>query len=379
MTKEPTSQASRAETASQRSVLLRDYMQQVEPTDNLPQDDLRPVLLGLFGEIGSVMATHKKRHREKETYAGYENAVVEEFGDALWYFTALCRRLENRIDEIFSQTVHGEGYENMIFVSDVSPLEAIFRLGEAAASLLAIRRHDDQARVLLHTFADQYLHAIQTAGVPLAQIVSTNAEKARGRFLESDYATLPTFDSTFPEEERLPGHFEVTITQRRSGRSYLQWNGVFIGDPLTDSISDPDGYRFHDVFHLAHAAILHWSPIFRALIKQKRKSDPKVDEAQDGGRATVVEEGLTAWIFSRAKHLHFLEGQNNISFDLLKTVQQFVQGYEVEDCPLKLWERAILKGYEVFRLVRDNNGGIVVGDRKDRTIEYKSNAGGLRL
>jgi hypothetical protein len=43
-------------------------------------------------------------------------------------------------------------------------------------------------------------------------------------------------------------------------------NGVFIGDPLTDNIRDPDGYRFHDVFHFARAAILHWSPTFRALI-----------------------------------------------------------------------------------------------------------------
>ena len=43
----------------------------------------------------------------------------------------------------------------------------------------------------------------------------------------------------------------------------------------------------------------------------------------------------------------------------------------MEACPLKLWERAILKGYEVFRLVRDNKGGIVVGDRGNRTIKYK--------
>ncbi len=151
----------------------------------------------------------------------------------------------------------------------------------------------------------------------------------------------------------------------------MQWNGVFIGAPLTDSILDPDGYRFHDVFHFAHASILHWSPTFRGLIKQKRKSEPKLREAEDGGRAIVIEEGLTAWIFSRAKHLNFFEGQNSVSFDLLKTVQQFVQGYEVENCPLKLWEQAILKGYEVFRQVRDNNGGIVIGDRDTRTIEYK--------
>lgn len=97
-----------------------------------------------------------------------------------------------------------------------------------------------------------------------------------------------------------------------------------------------------------------------------------VDEAQDSGRAIVVEEGLTAWIFSRAKELNFFAGQNGISFDLLKTVQQFVSGYEVEACPLSLWEIAILKGYEVFRQVKQNSGGVVIGDRAARTINYRT-------
>jgi len=109
----------------------------------------------------------------------------------------------------------------------------------------------------------------------------------------------------------------------------------------------------------------------RALIRQKRKSVPDFDEAQDGGRAIVVEEGLTAWIFSRAKDLDFFEGQNGVSFDMLKTVEGFVKGYEVERCPLRLWERAILDGYSVFRKVRENGGGVVIGDRSSRTIEYR--------
>ena len=190
------------------------------------------------------------------------------------------------------------------------------------------------------------MRALQETGASFSKIVSMNLAKTHGRFLGPDPATLPTFDSNFPGRGKTPPTFRDKVTQRRSGQSYLQWNGVFVGDPLTDNILDPDGYRFHDVFHFSHAAILHWSPTFRALIKQKRKSDQEIDEAQDGGRAIVVEEGLTAWIFSCAKQLDFLEGQNSLSFDLLKTVQQFVQGYEVEECPLKLWEMAILKGYE---------------------------------
>jgi len=82
-------------------------MSQVEPTDKLALDDLQPILLGLFGEVGSIMATAKKFHREGEAYASYRYAVEEEFGDALWYFTALCRRLAMRVDEILAAAPSG--------------------------------------------------------------------------------------------------------------------------------------------------------------------------------------------------------------------------------------------------------------------------------
>ena len=97
-----------------------------------------------------------------------------------------------------------------------------------------------------------------------------------------------------------------------------------------------------------------------------------IDEAQDGGRAIVVEEGLSAWLFTRAKELRFFEGQTSLSFDLLKTVNEFVQGYEVQVCPLRLWEDAILQGYSVFRDVRAQNGGVVIGDRTARTLRFRS-------
>lgn len=372
--------------SSEGTILLHDYMREVEPTDKLPIDNLNPVLMGLFGEVGGIMATTKKYTREDEAYAGYQQAVEEEFGDALWYFTTLCRRLGMGVDNIFSNVSNHDKYDRCIAASDlldgpvshissVSQLptldETLLNLGKAMTALLVIESSNDNTRDLLIKFADHYLQALQAAGVSFSKIARMNIEKTRGRFLDPVDSDLPTFDSKFPDEERLPAQFEIKITERKSGQSYMQWNDVFIGEPLTDSILDPDGYRFHDVFHFTHAAILHWSPTFRGLIRQKRKSDPKYDEAEDGGRAIVVEEGLTAWIFSCAKHLNFFDGHNSISFDLLKTVKQFVHGYEVENCPLKLWEQAILEGYKVFRQVRKHNGGIVVGDRNARTIEYK--------
>ena len=79
---------------------------------------------------------------------------------------------------------------------------------------------------------------------------------------------------------------------------------------------------------------------------------------------------MTAWIFTRAKELNFFEGQDRVSLGMLKTIGEFVTGYEVSHCPLKLWERAILEGYGVFRQIRDAEGGWVIGDRALRTIRY---------
>ena len=57
-------------------VNLSEYEMAVQPTDRLAYDDLRPVLMGLFGEVGSIMAPAKKLHREKEAFLkGYVSAV----------------------------------------------------------------------------------------------------------------------------------------------------------------------------------------------------------------------------------------------------------------------------------------------------------------
>jgi NTP pyrophosphatase (non-canonical NTP hydrolase) len=370
---------------SRSAIRLEEYVDETIETDRLDKGDLQPILFGLFGEVGGIMAAIKKHKRERSAFVGYRHAVVEEFGDALWYFTALSRRVGVRIDAVFAAATQNGRYTKTITandllagavaeVSSVTLLPALDQtlknLGIATAALFS-NETSAPPRELFVNFADAYLQALGAANVSFAEVVRGNLLKVRGRFLNPDLERLPTFDDAFPVDERLPDTFEITIRERRSGQSCLQWNGVYIGDPLTDNIRDPDGYRFHDVFHFANAAILHWSPTFRALIKHKRKSNPRVDEEQDSGRAIVIEEGISAWIFSRAKLLSLFEGQTDVSFDMLKTVSQFVSGYEVDVIPLKLWEDAILQGYAAFRQVRSNNGGVLVGNRGTRTLTYK--------
>lgn len=367
-------------------VLLSEYEQAIAPTDRFAHSEVTPILLGLFGEVGSVMSTSKKLHREKSAFTGFQRDVEEELGDTLWYVAALCRRLDVKLSDMFTQVLGGSGYAvsiaanadpahpvvQVMTTKDIAPLDSVLlRLGEQTSRLLRIDVADDTAKDKVLNFVQVYIEAVQAAGVSFSAVLTNNMAKACGRFITPDPDELPDFDADFPIEEQLPRTFEIEISQRADGRSYLRWNGVFIGDPLSDNIADEDGYRFHDVFHFANSAILHWSPTFRALIKHKRKSRKDVDEAQDSGRAIVIDEGLSAYIFSYAKSVNFFEDQKTVSFDLLKAVRNFVRGYEVEACPLHLWEHAILQGYEVFREVRKNNGGIIVGNRDERTLRYK--------
>jgi hypothetical protein len=127
--------------------------------------------------------------------------------------------------------------------------------------------------------------------VSLEEVAFQNLQKTKSRWPQPDERIFPPlFDEDEDPEERLPRRVEMNIMERGfDGKQYvrMQWNGVNIGDRLTDNKTEPDDYRFHDVFHMACAAILGWSPVTRALLKVKRKRNPGVDENQDGARAQL--------------------------------------------------------------------------------------------
>ena len=111
------------------------------------------------------------------------------------------------------------------------------------------------------------------------------------------------FDDHAELDERLPRQLTIEIFERQvRGQTYVfqRCNSVNIGDRLTDNAMTADDYRFHDVFHYAYVAVLGWSPVTRALLRLKRKSQPAIDEAQGRrARATLIEEGIATWIFGR--------------------------------------------------------------------------------
>src|SRR5258708_5446053 len=160
-----------------------------------------------------------------------------------------------------------------------------------------------------------------------------------------------------------------------AGQVVIRFNGVFIGDRLTDNSNEPDDYRFHDVFHLSYVAHLGWSPVIRALLKVKRKSKPRIDENEDGARAIIIEEGIATWIFNHAKKRDFYVGvePGRLEYGLLKQVRGMVGGYEVEKCPPWQWELAILEGFRIFRELRkpENRGGRIIVRLNQHSIDFQ--------
>lgn len=284
-----------------------DYQRQALRSDQVSSGANRIIvpLLGLAGEAGTLLSEYKKYLRDGSANVWHKDHVAEELGDLLWYIANLASKYD----------------------------------------------------------------------LDLGVIAEGNLAKARGRWIHrgrgADLGPAPEFDAGFPAGERLPRQFEVEITEtREDGAIWVRGMiaGQQVGAPLTDNAYAGDGYRFHDVFHLAYAAVLGWSPVTRSLLKRKRKSDPTVDEVEDGGRAIAIEEGLSAIIFSYAQEHALLEGVRALDEPLLKLITRVTAPLEVARCAPGEWETAVLTGFDVWRALVARGGGRVRLDLDARAI-----------
>ncbi len=289
-----------------------EYQDAAVQTDQAPSkstDDIKSLLiplLGLAGESGSLLTEYKKRLRDGEAYKIFHERIAEEIGDILWYLANIASKEGLNLDEI------------------------------AKANLLKTKdRWHEQA---------------------------------------SDLFGPKLLDDGFPDRERFPRNFEVNVVSERSGTGktvvQLYYKGDMLGDSLTDNAYEDDGYRLHDVFHLSFVAILGWSPVMRKLFKCKRKSVSDIDENEDGGRANVIDEAIAALIFNEAKKNSFFDGVDSVEYSLLRSIKDLTTHLEVSRCSAKQWEVAILKGFEIWRQLKNCHIGVIKVDLIKKTIEF---------
>lgn len=266
-------------------------------------------LLGLAGEVGELISAYKKKLRDGDSHMRFKERAAEELGDVLWYLATTARKFD----------------------------------------------------------------------LDLTEVARRNLEKTRARWGApgEDGPPLPPtphlFDAECVEQERLPRLFvaefrDVEKDGHRRIRVFVA--GKQMGDPLSDNAHPGDGYRFHDVFHLACAAVLGWSPVTRRNLGCKRRNDPVVDEVEDGGRAIVTEEGISALVFAYASDHKHLAGVSSLDYELLKAIRIMTSRLEVSVCTTGEWEHAILLGYKVWRQVAENGGGKVEVDLDSRRLTY---------
>lgn len=296
---------------------LDEYQQRALSTDKTLGESSGRVtsLLGLAGEVGELLAEVKKGRRAGARYEVLDRRVEEELGDLLWYVASVASHYDLDLQQIASANIQK--------VTDLFGVPG------------------DTSQLALPLWGDSLDN-----GFPASQ-------------------QLPRrIVTTFVEEEGDPPVVKVVFHHGRAGEATP-------GDPLKDCHRTGDGYRYHDAFHLAHAAVLGWSPVLRGLLRRKRRKDRAVDDNEDGGRAQVIEEGVAAYVFAHADERGLFEGADRVDTTVLHVVRKMTSHLEVSRRSMGEWQFAILEGYKVFRLLLLNRGGVVHADLDHQRLTYE--------
>ena len=302
---------------------LMEFVEQALKTDrtdrNKKYECLQIGLHGIAGEAGSVVSEAKKCLRDgrlPSLPSGVKENICEELGDLLWYIAFVSDQLEINLDDVAAANLkktHALWSEELPELPDYDN-----------------HNYDEHKFLRRMTF----------------------------RFEEDTACNIPRVKMR-PEGE-LAERFQ---RERNQHSSELQ-----IGDGLDDNTIQDDGYRYHDVIHLAHATVLGWSPVLRALIGAQRRHVGDCDRVQDGARAKAIEEGLVAFVFNYLAPYEF--STEHLDWTLFKHIRRTVRGLEVANQPIVAWRSAYKQAFQVFLKLCDNRGGVIECDLDQRRLMF---------
>ena len=165
-------------------------------------------------------------------------------------------------------------------------------------------------------------------------------------------------------EDRFTGTLTMEIREASPGTAETAIDGKRAGNQLTDNNYVDDGYRYHDVFHLALAAVLGWSPTLRYIAGLPRK-----DRREHGRRAVMLDEGIVALAFKHLESRNFLQDGQRIDPQMLESFQSMTSHLTVPHPGIPDWERALSEGCRAWLTIRQHHGGTITADFDRRTME----------
>ncbi len=265
---------------------------------------------------------------------------------------------------------------NVVTDPDIYLLGLVGEVGSVFSAYKKIERDPDNDQSARRELSEEvgdvlwYLAAVASSlHINLASAAEYNLEKTHNYFIGK---SKKYFDSSFPKSQQLPRKMVVQFMPAGLGRVQIAIDGEAIGDKLDDNVMTPDGYRYHDVFHLAYAAHLRWSPVWCHLVRAKRQSDKYIRRVQDGARARIVEEAVAAMLFAEHKKSGLgFEDRNEIPFSILEIAKRMTDDFEVRTRTINEWRGAISDGFRMFRLLKENKGGFVTANLARGTLSFR--------
>ena len=367
-----------------QSITFAEYEKEAKSTDlGKDKNEIHFAFIGLMGEIGELLTIFKKDVRGD---IGNNKTVCTELGDILWYFLKICRKRNIKFHELVKCKKNEcidviiekfEDERKLVFINtsqfsiDISVLVGTLATALQNDNKIKIKNTLYKILVLIVTASCRYQ-------LSLSQIAIFNIDKIKDRF-RTDFPRKynKALDDDFPILERFPRKIELEIREKNINgeiKVVVCKGDRIYGNPLDDNISGiADDYRYHDIFHIAFATHLGWSPNLRALLQLKRKSKKSVDRNEDGARARFVEEGIVHLVFKYGEENNFFEHNPDarVTSLILDIIEMMVKGFEVDVKPLSFWNDAIKDSFEIFREVRKHRTGLIKIDMNLRTIKFK--------
>lgn len=315
------------------------YQQLAAVTDQQVKDGIDPLalsvpMLGLAGEVGTLLVAQKKAYRDNATEASDPKFLTIELGDLLWYAAAVATHSGFPLED---SLIEGLGYVER-------HVEELAKLDNLPDDLPILDEGFDLTERFPRRMVIRFRKVLADNGNPQVKLTLEQAEP-----IAFPDGPVPIPGSTKLQGFAIPGA---------------------LGDPLNDNSFRADAYRYHDAIHLGFTAVMGWSPNTRSLLGVKRRSNKTIDENEDGARAIFAEEGMAAVLAKLSSHRQGFLAEDAVDDDTVDMLVTVFEDLEVARMPRWLWRRAVSQGFVAMHHLRGAGGGFLRIDLDNRELHY---------